>query len=149
MKAVMPADTAEKPMAANRAYRPKGWASLLLLLTLSPVAGAVEHTQDSPQKIQENLAQEKAVLIDVRTDEEWRDGHLAGTAHLPLGDLADGADKRKLAEKLPDGKIIYCHCKAGVRALMAAKLLHAFGYNVRPLEQGYKELLELGFPQAP
>ncbi|MEM9412861.1 MAG: hypothetical protein AAGA30_17245, partial [Planctomycetota bacterium] len=49
---------------------------------------------------------------------------------------------------IPDDKIIYCHCKAGVRAGTAAEALSPLGYDVRTLPQSFEKLVELGFKKA-
>jgi hypothetical protein len=36
----------------------------------------------------------------------------------------------------------------GVRALKAAKILEKLGYNVRPLNAGYEDLVKAGFAKA-
>ena len=45
--------------------------------------------QWSVQELNQNLGQDNLVVLDVRTDAEWEDGHVAGAIHIPLGDLPD------------------------------------------------------------
>jgi hydroxyacylglutathione hydrolase len=61
-------------------------------------------------------------VLDVRRDDEWRAGHLAGARHLPLPRLAERA------AALPDGEI-WVHCAAGYRAAAAAGLLARAGHQ--------------------
>ena len=123
-------------------------ATLLIALT----ATAAEHTKDSLDKVKENLARKKAVLIDVREQGEWNDGHLQDAQFVPLSELrrvaTDDALKQKLAKKVPKDRIIYCHCGSGRRVLMASDILQKLGYDIRPLAAGYDDLLEAGFPKA-
>ncbi len=124
----------------------------LLALTLAIPLAASEHTKDSIDKIKASVAEKKAVIVDVREQGEWDEGHLKAAVLVPLSELKSEAAKseyaKKLAEKLPKDKVVYCHCKAGKRALLAGDLLKKLGYDARPLKQGYQQLLEAGFPKA-
>lgn len=115
-------------------------------LTVAPVF-AVEHTKDTPDTVKKALADKKAVLLDVRERAEWDEGHLQGAQLLPLSKLK-GDDIKALLKDLPKDKPIYAHCKAGGRCLQAAEILIKQGYDVRPLKQGYADLLEAGFSKA-
>ena len=109
----------------------------------------VKHTKDSFEKIQENLESKKAVMVDVREKSEWNAGHLKGAILIPYNTkLRFASPKKKLKELPDDDLIIYCHCKAGVRALRAAKKLKDIGYDVRPIKAGFAELVENGFEKA-
>jgi len=108
---------------------------------------AAEHTKETPAEVKKVLEQKKAILLDVREQSEWDEGHLKDAQLLPLSKLKKG-DSKELTKDLPKDKVIYCHCRAGTRALQAAELLQKLGYDVRPLKQGYKDLLEAGFPKA-
>lgn len=124
----------------------------IFVVLLAAVAIAAEHTKDSLDKVKENVAQKKALILDVREQGEWDEGHLAGAKLVPLSKLRAGRSSKafteQLAKEAPKDKIIYCHCKAGVRSLTAGDILKDLGYDVRPLKQGYEELIEAGFPKA-
>jgi len=132
----------------------KSQIGCLVLLTLCgiSVARGSEHTKDSLDQVQENLANKQAVLVDVREKAEWDRGHLQGAQFLPLSELkraaTDPAVKEKLEKNLPKDRIVYCHCAKGVRALAAGNILKPLGYEVRPLAAGYDALREAGFPAA-
>lgn len=119
---------------------------VLFLMSVSwlPLA-ELQHTEDSLKTVKERIAEKKAILVDVRELVEWNDGHIEGAVHLPSRDLQDKFDEKKLREKLPKGIIVYTHCMVGYRALKAGKIIEKYGYDVRPLKPGYKELLEAGF----
>jgi rhodanese-related sulfurtransferase len=110
------------------------------------VAVAVEHTKDSLEAVQQAVADQKAVLVDVREPEEWNEGHLSGARSLPLSVLEKGVKPDALANLLPKTKIIYVHCLSGGRCLQAADILATLGYDVRPLKPGYQSLVTAGFP---
>jgi phage shock protein E len=59
----------------------------------------------------------KAVLIDVRTPEEFAEGHIAGAVNMPL----DGFDPAAVPQ-VP-GKQTVLHCRSGKRSLAAAQQL--------------------------
>jgi phage shock protein E len=103
--------------------------------------------------VSERLADKTAVLIDVREQGEWDEGHLSQATFVPLSQLrakSGQADYAKqMAKTVPKDKIVYCHCRSGGRVLAAAPLLKKLGYDIRPLKAGYADLLESGFENAP
>ncbi len=68
-------------------------------------------------------AASEPVVLDVRREDEWREGHLAGAVHVPLPDL----DRR--VRELPDGPV-WVHCGSGYRAAVGASLLARAGRDV-------------------
>ena len=111
-------------------------------------ATAIEHTKDAPDAIKKALAAKTAVLIDVRELKEWDAGHLQDAALLPLSKIKAGTTADELAKLMPKGKVVYLHCKAGGRCVTAAEILSKQGYDVRPLKDGYDDLVKLGFPKT-
>jgi rhodanese-related sulfurtransferase len=123
--------------------------ALLLAAMLTATAGpalAASPTRDSLPAVQQAVAEQKAVIIDVREPDEWAESHLSGARLVPLSRLKAGVAPADLARVLPQDKIIYCHCLAGGRCLLAADILKPLGYDVRPLGQSYDELVAAGFP---
>src|SRR5687767_8521968 len=112
------------------------------LLSSAAAEDKIDHTKDSLETVKKNLQEQKAVLLDVREKSEWDAGHLQAAILVPLTKLKEGTDPKTIAKELDTKKIVYCHCKAGKRALTAAEILKKHGYDVRPLKQGYDELLE-------
>lgn len=127
----------------------RGLLACVLCLT-AMAALAAEHTEDTLATVRQNLSDKKAVLIDVREPGEWKQGHLIDASLVPLSDLkklaADPQVKAKLEKALPKDRIIYCHCRSGVRVLSAADILGKLGYDIRPLSAGYSDLRDAGFP---
>jgi phage shock protein E len=124
-------------------------AAWILLGTQDPGSG---HTKDSLDVVKAKVAAKDALIVDVREKGEWEDGHLEGALFVPLSWLREGAKDQnfaeRLAEKIPAKKILYTHCRSGKRTLIAAGILRTYGYDVRPLKQGFDELREAGFPPA-
>jgi phage shock protein E len=112
----------------------------------------VEFTDDTLDVVKENIAKEKAVLIDVRSEQEWKRGHVEGSIFVPVTSLAKRSlDTEKLAKTLPakdEKKILYTFCVVGMRAKQAAIVLEGQGYIVRPLKPGYDDLIKAGFEKA-
>ena len=115
---------------------------------LVATARAADHTTDTTDVVKKALADDKAVLLDVREKSEWDDGHLKDAKLLPLSTLKGGAKAEDVAKIIAKDKVVYCHCGSGVRCLKAADELKKLGYDVRPLKTGYADLLEAGFAPA-
>jgi len=88
----------------------------------------------SPQEANEKLA-EGWTYVDVRTTEEFADGHPAGAVNVPLmlaggGGMAPNADfVRVMSAAFPKDAKIVCGCKVGGRSLRAAQALVAEGFT--------------------
>ena len=65
-----------------------------------------------------------AWVIDVRSPDEFRSGHLRDALNLPLDDLVAAAPER-LKDK---NQILLLHCLSGMRSGMAQRKLQALGY---------------------
>ena len=121
---------------------------LLAGLLAGSLAGqaSAQHTKDSLDIVKQGVAEQKALLVDCREPDEWKDGHVVGAVSLPLSTLERGVSPEQLARVLPKDKIVYVHCLAGGRCLAAAKILQKSGYDVRPLKPGYPDLTRAGLP---
>ncbi|MCB9436434.1 MAG: hypothetical protein H6673_05490 [Anaerolineales bacterium] len=81
------------------------------------------------------------VLIDVRTDSEWAEGHIEGAIHLTLRDLMT----RKAEWPAEDANIVF-YGSTSHRGAMAMVLARMFGYtNVRSLGGGTGAWTSAGF----
>ena len=65
-----------------------------------------------------------AVLLDVRTPQEYREGHIPGSKNLPLQTI----DK---VDSIVENKdtVLYVYCHSGARSRQAASLLQYMGYS--------------------
>ena len=79
---------------------------------------------DINQGVQEYKNAAGAVLLDVRTPHEYREGHIPGSQNVPLQQL----DK---VEEVTDNidTILYVYCHSGARSRQAVSLLQAMGYT--------------------
>ncbi len=106
------------------------------------------HTTDSLDTVKERLTSKEAVLIDVREVNEWNEGHLEVAKLVPLSDIRDPQKRKNATKDLSKEEIIYCHCRSGKRVFIAKHFLTKEGYDIRPLKDGYKDLLSAGFEKA-
>ena len=85
----------------------------------------------SAEELGEKLKNTKQVVVlDVRQPEEYREGHIAGSRSIPLGEL------NKRAGELPKDREIICVCASGSRSRSATKLLVGAGYNAFDMQGG-------------
>lgn len=110
-------------------------------------AYAIDFTEDSLATVKKNVDSKKAVLLDVRSKEEWDKGHIEGAIFLPITTL-EQIEPDKLTKLLPKKKILYAHCAVGMRAEAAGEILAEYGYEVRVLQPGYEKLIKAGFKKA-
>lgn len=100
-------------------------------------------TEISPAEAREKAEQGDAVLLDVREESEWKQGHAAGAKHLSKGVL-----EVEIEEQVPDTSTpIICYCGGGGRSALAADALQKMGYtNVRSMQGGIRAWKEAGLP---
>ena len=66
-----------------------------------------------------------ALVIDVRSMEEYRGGHLPGTINIPLDEIGD-----RLPQQVKDkSKVLLLHCLSGTRSGEAMSRLQSLGYS--------------------
>ena len=107
------------------------------------------HTVDSLDDVRKGLKDGTAVLLDVREQGEWDAGHLSNATLVPRSMLLEiAADREKVAAEVPEDKIVYTHCKRGGRAAKVAQELKQHGFDIRPLPQGFEQLVTEGFEKA-
>lgn len=79
------------------------------------------------------IERDRALLIDVRTPEEFKLGTIRGAVNIPADEIRD-----RLAE-IPRDKEIYIFCQVGLRGYQVCRTLLQKGYaHVRNLSGGYK-----------
>lgn len=78
----------------------------------------------SPEMLRKHLA-EGALVIDVRSPEEFRSDHVPGALNIPLNELGD-----KVPLQVPDkDKVLLLHCLSGMRSLNGLRQLQRLGYK--------------------
>ena len=107
----------------------KTFISLIIAGVLAGVSnGAEEVAKDQPIKIEQAAAKIEAgvQLLDVRTKEEWDEGHLKGAKWVPLAEEGF-VDKAKAV--LDPKKPVVVYCRSGGRSAKATKLLRDAGFT--------------------
>ncbi|MFW3387351.1 UNVERIFIED_CONTAM: rhodanese-like domain-containing protein [Kocuria sp. CPCC 205274] len=66
---------------------------------------------------------EGARVLDVREDDEWEAGHIAGAQHIPLRQLPERYDE------VPVDEDVYVICRSGGRSLKATAYLQQYGFD--------------------
>jgi rhodanese-related sulfurtransferase len=88
-------------------------------------------------------AGEKLILIDVREDNEWAQGHLPGAVHMGRGII-----ERDIETAIPEtvAKLVL-YCGGGFRSALSADNLQRMGYsNVESMDGGWKGWVAAGLP---
>ena len=88
----------------------------------------------------EVLVADGALVVDVREDDEYTDGHVSGAIHIPLGTVPD-----RFGE-LPADRPIYVVCAKGGRSGRAAQFLIAQGLDATNVAGGTLAWIESGRP---
>jgi molybdopterin/thiamine biosynthesis adenylyltransferase/rhodanese-related sulfurtransferase len=91
----------------------------------------------------ERIESGEPVVVDVREQEEWDEGHIPGAVHVPRGHL-----ESRIERLAPDtGRPVVVYCSAGNRSAFAAKTLAELGYeDVVSLAGGFTDWKRNGFP---
>jgi len=98
----------------------------------------------SRKELLERLRGGTATVLDVRPEDEFRQGHVPGALNIPLSQL-----ERRLAELPVDREVVaYCRGPWCVLSFEAVAVLRQRGYQVRRLEDGFPEWKVAGLPVA-
>lgn len=98
---------------------------ILVLLARTYVgSGAVNHIRPAEAVLLIN--REGAVVVDVRTDKEYAEGHIMNSLHIPLGML----DNRLVELKEYKSHPLIIACRTGSRSATAASTLKKQGFEV-------------------
>jgi rhodanese-related sulfurtransferase len=95
------------------------------------------------EEARREIAGGDAQAVDVRSEEEWSEGHVPGAIHLPDGDA--GAAPKPLEQ----GARLMVIAKNGKLAVRAAKDLSEAGYDAVAVEGGMDDWVSEDFPIQP
>jgi rhodanese-related sulfurtransferase len=113
---------------------------LLLVVLVSPALAAAPRDISAAQAQKLLSRTPKAFLLDVRTPDEYRQGHLRGAVLVPLGDL-----ERRFRE-IPRNRAVVVYCAVGSRSRIASGFLARQGYEVYNTEDGIVGWYRSGLP---
>jgi len=94
----------------------------------------------APKELASRIQSGEVKLIDVRSDQEWKSGHIAEAEHRFLGKLPSNISE------IEDDKPIVAQCQAGGRSAIAASLLQASGRKVINMTGGFAAWTDAGLP---
>jgi rhodanese-related sulfurtransferase len=80
------------------------------------------------------------VVVDVRRETEYGNGHITNAINIPLDELTDPAN----LASFEDDQNIYIHCATGYRSVIASSLFKKHGiHNIRNVTGGWEKIREL------
>ena len=104
----------------------------LILVTLFVLTGCggtiVENTyqQITQEKAREMMDTQDVIVLDVREQDEFAAGHIAGAVLLPVGTIT----KDTAAAVIPEpASVVLVYCRSGNRSKTASKALVDLGYT--------------------
>lgn len=106
---------------------------LMAMLGLTTACGQANYENTDVKGFAQLINDPNVVVLDVRTAEEFKDGHLEGALNI---DQAQSDFIQKAKEALPIGKTIAVYCRSGRRSASAAGILAAEGYKAVNLKGG-------------
>jgi molybdopterin/thiamine biosynthesis adenylyltransferase/rhodanese-related sulfurtransferase len=94
-------------------------------------------------RVRELVDAGEPLVVDVREQDEWDEGHIPGAIHIPRGYL-----ESRIERAAPDpSRPMIVYCSAGNRSAFAAKTLGELGYDdVASLSGGFTDWKRNGFP---
>lgn len=116
--------------------------ALLFSFASSSMAAEPEIAPVTIEQAEKQLA-EGAQLLDVRTKEEWNEGHLKGAT---LVTVTEEGFLEKAKAKLDPKKPVVVYCRSGKRSAMATEQLRAAGFTVYDLNGGITAWQAAGKP---
>ena len=71
-------------------------------------------------------------LLDTRTTEEFRHGHVNGFINIPVDELRDRI------QEIEKDKPVYIMCQSGLRSYIASRILEGYGFDTYNFSGGYR-----------
>ena len=99
---------------------------LLAVLSLNTACGQKSYEDVDVNGFAKLIAEPGVVILDVRTAEEFNEGHIEGAVNI---DYKQGGFVEKSLTMLPKNQTIAVYCRSGRRSAGAAELLAAKGYK--------------------
>ncbi len=96
----------------------------VFLLMISPFAIA-ETDVISPKDAATMRVKNKAVIVDVRENDDWNEHHIHGAIHIPLSQLNERLPELERYKNSP----VITQCQAGLRSAQAQLILKSAGFS--------------------
>lgn len=119
----------------------KKWLLLMTAAALiAPLSAQAAPVKPSEPKAASQPAKAKGVWIDVRTAEEFAQGHLQDAVNIPVERITDEIKKISPDKNAP----VNLYCRSGRRAEVALQALKKEGYTNVTNHGGYEDLVKKG-----
>ncbi len=130
--------------AGNHHLLSLAWVGILLALVISTVQSLLSKIQMlTPTELTIKVNREDAVLLDIRSADDFKKGHITSARNIPLAQLGKELSKLENDKNKP----IIVVCQAGMSAQGAAKQLISAGFGqVAVLRGGMSKWLEASLP---
>ena len=138
-------NTAQRHRVAQRRNLTPWWIGLGVLVIIGAAFLLLRPQSALPSEVQAaqayDMYQKGALFLDVRTQQEWDQGHVARSILIPLDLL------QSRMNELPRDKDIVVICLSGARSKEGATLLRQAGFTrVTCMSGGIKAWVEAGYP---
>lgn len=120
----------------------------IMIVLLVSVLGSVAYAQQNPvisvidaDNFEQQIEQDNVQLVDVRTPEEYKEGHIEGARNI------DFLGENFLAQfsELNKEETVYLYCRSGNRSAKASAKLSEAGFTkIVDLKGGYKAWVATG-----
>ena len=107
---------------------------IVAFIGLITLVGCTKEQKSEPT-LDEIIKENNYIVVDVRTAEEYNEGHVKGSINIPYDEIDETTDLDKT-------KTIIVYCKSGVRSNKAYNTLKNLGYDVVDLGAYDKVKLE-------
>jgi rhodanese-related sulfurtransferase len=91
-----------------------------------------DHPQLDLETVLAAQGEQRPLLVDVRTPQEFCQGHIPGAVNLPVDEL------RQRLDELPRDRQIAVYCQVGQRGYLATRILLQAGFSAANIGGGYK-----------
>lgn len=119
-------------------------AIILFMMFSNGLGGRMRGFKEiSPAESVQIFNHEDALMLDVREDSEYKDGHILDSKHIPLGKLEERLDELEMYRQKP----IIVSCRSGHRSASACAKLRKKGFeNLYNLKGGVMAWQNAGLP---
>lgn len=120
------------------------WIAITMCMAQASGCNSNDNITSMPaSEFQKEIKTDSVQLVDVRTPQEYEEGHINGAININV----QSKDFQKIVEKeLSKDSTVLVYCRSGRRSLEAAGVLTKLGYKVVNLKGGIIEWKHDGLP---
>ena len=108
--------------------------SIFIITGCDEATETINEAESSVNEMQKIIKKNNYIIVDVRTKEEYEEGHVKDSINIPYDEIDENVD-------LDKDKIIMVYCKSGKRSSIAYSTLKDLGYDV--LDLGAYDTIDL------